>query len=429
MVESDKSLECETGKVRESDLDELAIFGGGPAFAEQLHVGRPNIGHRERLFERINKIIDTKWLSNMGPYEREFEQRLADTLGVKHCIAMCNATVALEIAIRALGMKQEVIVPSFTFIATAHALQWQQISPVFCDIDPRTHNIDPGRIEELITPRTTGIIGVHIWGRACDIKALSDIAVRNNLSLLFDAAHALGCSYQGKMIGAFGDAEVFSFHATKFFNTFEGGAVTTNNDELAAKIRLMKNFGFAGYDQVVYLGTNGKMSEISAVMGLTSLESVDEFIETNRRNYEHYQVGLAGVSGIRLLTFAAKEKYNYQYVVLELEEGTGITRDELIQVLHAENIIARRYFYPGCHRMEPYRSYYPQAGLMLPQTEQVASRVITLPTGTAVGGTEIAKISQIISRVVLDGPAIHQRLSTIRLEFPRTAPQPSGGRP
>jgi dTDP-4-amino-4,6-dideoxygalactose transaminase len=365
----------------------------------------------------------------MGPYEREFEQRLADMLGVKHCIAMCNATVALEIAIRALGMKQEVIVPSFTFIATAHALQWQQISPVFCDIDPQTHNIDPARIEELITPRTTGIIGVHIWGRACDIDALSDLAERHNLNLLFDAAHALGCSYGGKMIGGFGNAEVFSFHATKFFNTFEGGAVTTNDDELAAKIRLMKNFGFAGYDQVIYLGTNGKMSEISAVMGLTSLESVDEFIETNQRNYEAYQVGLAGVPGFRLLTFDAKEKYNYQYLVVELDEDTGITRDEVVQVLHAENIIARRYFYPGCHRMEPYRSYYPQAGLMLPQTERLAARVMTLPTGTSVGAPEITRICQIIKRVIQSGPEIHQRLSASGFDFPRTAAQTSGGRP
>lgn len=373
------------------------------------------------MLERFNDILDTKWLSNMGPYEREFERRLADMLGVKHCIAMCNATVALEIAIRALGMTGEVIVPSFTFIATAHALQWQQIAPVFCDIDPLTHNIDASRIEELITPRTTGIIGVHIWGRACDITALSEIAERHNLKLLFDAAHALGCSYQGQMIGGFGDAEVFSFHATKFFNTFEGGAVTTNNDELAAQIRLMKNFGFAGYDQVIYIGTNGKMSEISAIMGLTSLESVDEFIQTNRQNYEHYRKGLAGVDAVRLLDFDEREKYNYQYLVTEINERAGLSRDELVQVLHAENIIARRYFYPGCHRMEPYRSYYPQAGLLLPQTEQLTERVMTLPTGTAVGPAEISKICEVIKRVIASGPEIHKRLSQTKLEFPQTA--------
>ena len=415
----------QTSTEKVGSLDQLAIFGGTPAFTDQLHVGRPNIGQRTRLLERFNEILDTKWLSNMGPYEREFEKRVAEMLGVKHCIAMCNATVALEIAIRALGMTDEVIVPSFTFIATAHALQWQQIAPVFCDVDPLTHNIDPRRIEELITPRTTGIIGVHLWGRACDIDALSKIAEQHKLQLLFDAAHALGCSYKGQMIGGFGDAEVFSFHATKFFNTFEGGAVTTNNDELAAKIRLMKNFGFAGYDQVIYIGTNGKMSEISAVMGLTSLESVEQFIQTNRRNYEHYREGLAGVTGLRLLGFDETEKYNYQYLVTEIGEQAGLSRDEMVQVLHAENIIARRYFYPGCHRMEPYRSYYPQARLMLPQTEQLAERVMTLPTGTAVGPDEISQICEIIKRVISNGPEIHERLSRSKLEFPRTAKPPT----
>jgi dTDP-4-amino-4,6-dideoxygalactose transaminase len=406
-------------------LAQLAIFGGAPTFAEQLHVGRPNIGDRTRLLERFNDILDRKWLSNSGPYEREFEQRLAEMLGVKHCIAMCNATVALEIAIRALGMTGEVIVPSFTFIATAHALQWQEIVPVFCDIDPETHNIDPRRIEELITPRTSGIMGVHLWGRACDIDALNKIAETHKLKLLFDAAHALGCSYQGQMVGGFGDAEVFSFHATKFFNTFEGGAVTTNNDELAVKIRLMKNFGFAGYDEVIYLGTNGKMSEISAVMGMSSLESVDEFIQTNRENYQEYRKGLAGVPGVRLPGFDDSEKYNYQYVVTEISEETGLKRDELVQVLHAENVIARRYFYPGCHRMEPYRTRYPDAGLKLPQTEQLAARVMTLPTGTAVGPAEISKICEIIKRAVAHGPEIHERLSRSNLEFPRTAKPPA----
>src|SRR5690349_4944149 len=204
-------------------LSDLAIFGAPPVFEEPLHVGRPNIGDRERLLARINDMLDRRWLTNNGPFVQELEEKIAAFLGVKHCIAMCNATVGLEIAIRATGMTGEVIVPSFTFIATAHALQWQEITPVFCDIDPRTHNIDPQQVEKLITPRTTGIIGVHVWGRACDVAALEAIAARRRLTLLFDAAHAFGCSYRGRMIGGFGDAEVLSFHATKFFNSFEGG--------------------------------------------------------------------------------------------------------------------------------------------------------------------------------------------------------------
>ncbi len=396
-------------------VDDLAIFSGTPAFAEQLHVGRPNIGDRAHLLGLFNQILDTRQLSNMGPLEREFEQRVAELLGVKHCIAMCNATVALEIAIRALGLTGEVIVPSFTFIATAHALQWQQIVPVFCDVDPETHCLDPRSVEKMITPRTTGIVGVHLWGRACEIDTLTEIASRHRLKLLFDAAHAFACSYEGRMIGGFGDAEVFSFHATKFFNTFEGGAVSTNDDQLAAKIRLMKNFGFAGYDKVIYIGTNGKMSEISAAMGLTSLESLDDFVETNRGNYQQYRSKLAEVAGLRLLTFDENEKCNYQYIVVEIDETkTGVSRDELVQVLHAENIIARRYFYPGCHRMEPYRTCYPDAGRALPLTERLAERVLTLPTGTAVGETEISGICQIIRKTIARGPEVHERLSAQR---------------
>ena len=381
-------------KTQQSDL---AYYGGQPAFDSPLHVGRPNIGNRQRLAALIEDALDRRWLTNNGPYVQQFEAELAEYLGVKHCIVMCNATIALEIAMRALGLSGEVIMPSFTFVATAHALQWQEITPVFCDIDPHTHNLDPALIERSITPRTTGIVGVHVWGRACDTEALADIAQRHNLRLLFDAAHAFGCSHNGTKIGSFGDAEVFSFHATKFFNSFEGGAVTTSNDELAHKIRLMKNFGFAGSDTVIHVGTNGKMNEIAAAMGLVSLECVDEFIETNRRNYLEYQCKLHDIPGIQLIDYNAAESNNYQYVVLEVDKAlAGIDRDELVQILHAENVLARRYFYPGCHKMEPYRSYFPNAGLLLPETEKLTERVMTLPTGTAVDAGSIATICQII---------------------------------
>ena len=394
-----------------SDLSQLAVLGGTPLFAAPIHVGRPNIGNRDRLLARINEMLDRGWLSNNGPFVQEFERKTAEFLGVRHCIAMCNGTIALEIAIRATGMRGEVIVPSFTFIATAHALQWQKITPVFCDIDPRTHLIDPAQVQQMITPRTTGIVGVHVWGQPCDIEALSQIARRRNLTLMFDAAHAFGCSYRGRMIGNFGIAEVFSFHATKFFNTFEGGAIATNDDDLAAKIRLMKNFGFHGYDNVEYIGTNGKMSEVCAAMGLTGLESLDEFVEHNRRNYRQYRRELAGLPGIRMLAWNESERCNYQYVVAEIEEElTEISRDELVRTLHAENILARRYFYPGCHRMEPYRSFFPHAGLMLPATERVAQRLLVLPTGTTIGESEISGICAVIRLIAANGRALRQRL-------------------
>lgn len=397
----------------------LAILGGLPAFAEKLHVGRPNIGNRERLMERISDMLDRRWLSNSGPFVQELEQRIADMLGVKHCIAMCNATVALEITIRALGLTGEVIVPSFTFIATAHALQWQKITPVFCDIDPATHTIDPERVEELITPRTSGIIGVHIWGQPCHVEALTNIAQRRGLKLMFDAAHAFGCSHEGQMVGNFGEAEVFSFHATKFLNSFEGGAVVTNNDELAAKIRLMTNFGFAGYDSVVYIGTNGKMSEVSAAMGLTSLESLDEFIGINQRNYHCYAHDLCGIPGVTLFPTDEAEKRNFQYIVLQIDETqTGINRDQLLEVLHLENILARRYFYPGCHRMEPYRSHFPHAGLLLPETTKLAGRVLILPTGSAVNSEDIQRICQVLRLAVENAPAILDTLLSRAMQEP-----------
>ncbi len=392
-------------------LDDLAIFGGSSAFDEQLHVGRPNIGDRQRLLERINDSLDRKWLTNDGPYMQEFERRVAGQVGARHCIAVSSGTVGLEIAISAAALTGEVIVPSFTFIATAHALQWQKITPVFCDIDLRTHNLDTRRVEQTITPRTTGIIGVHLWGRPCDVEALAEIANRYNLKLLFDAAHAFGCSYGGQMIGNFGNAEVFSFHATKVLNTFEGGAIVTNDDELAAKARLMRNFGFADYDRVIHVGTNGKMNEVSAAMGLTSLESLEDFVAANRRNYEHYWQQLADIPGIDLISYDTNEKRSYQHVVLEVDEAiTEANRDDLQKILWAENVLARRYFYPGCHRMEPYRSYFPDASRLLPNTERLVARVLSLPTGTAVEPDEISEICQIIRLVASHGGEVKKRL-------------------
>lgn len=385
----------------------LALLGGVPTFQDVLHVGRPNIGSRDSLLSRINEMLDRRWLSNNGPFLLELEQKLCELMGVKHCIVMANATIALEIAARALDLRGEVILPSFTFVATAHALQWQEITPVFCDVDPRTHNIDPSKIENLITPRTTGIVGVHVWGRACDIETLTVIAKKHSLKLMFDAAHAFASTHHGQMIGGFGDAEVFSFHATKFFNTFEGGAITTNNDDLAQRIRNMRNFGFAGLDTVIDLGINGKMSEISAAMGLTSLESLDEFIAVNYRNYCAYQEGLAGIPGVELVRYDSREKNNYQYIVIEIDERIyGMSRDLLVKILHAENIRARRYFYPGVHQMEPYRSYFPNAKLVLPETEKLTQKALQLPTGTSIALSDTQVVCDMIRFVFEHSQAI-----------------------
>lgn len=394
---------------------DLAILGARPAFSEQLHVGRPNIGDRRMFMNLIEDMLDRRWLTNNGPYVARFEAEAAARLGVRHCIAMCNGTVALEIAIRALELSGEVIMPSFTFIATAHSLQWQEITPVFCDIDPATHTIDPDRVEALITPRTSGIIGVHLWGHPCDVERLQEIAARRRLKLMYDASHAFGCTTGGVKIGNFGQAEVFSFHATKFMNCLEGGAVATNDDALARKIRLMKNFGFSGYDNVIYIGTNGKMSEASAAMGLTNLASIDSFVAMNRRNFECYREGLAGLAGVRILPQVPGATTNFQYAVAEIDgRDSALTRDEVLTVLHAENVLARRYFWPGCHRMEPYRSFFPHASLLLPRTEEVASRVLVLPSGSTVGPDEIQTICGIIRGAMAQA-------GSVRLELHRKA--------
>lgn len=368
----------------------------------RLFVGRPNIGNRVAFLSRVGDIIDRRWLSNNGRYVQEFEKRIAEVLEVRYCVAMCNATVALEIATRAVGLRGEVIVPSFTFIATAHCLQWQEITPVFCDVDPKTHNLDPAQVERLITPRTTGILAVHLWGRACAVEALEEICARRGLQLLFDASHAFGCTHRGRSIGGFGRAEIFSFHATKFINTLEGGVVATNDAALAEKMRMMKNFGFTNYDQVDYLGTNGKMNEISAAMGLTNLESMEVFVAINRRNYEHYRNGLKGIDGVTLIIYPTEERCNYQYVVIEIDERRlGISRDAVVEQLHSQGILARRYFYPGCHRMEPYRSYFPNAALLLPETEKLSSRLICLPTGEAVEPEDVIRVCCAIRNAVV----------------------------
>jgi dTDP-4-amino-4,6-dideoxygalactose transaminase len=382
---------------------DLAINGAPPAFDTPLHVGRPNIGNREEFLQRVNQILDNEWLTNNGPMVQEFEQQVASRLGVKHCIAMCNGTIALEIAIRALGMKGEVIVPSWTFVATAHALYWQGITPVFADIDPTTHNLDPDAVRRMITPLTTGIIGVHLWGRAAPIAELQRIADEHKLRLLFDAAHAFGSTYRGQLIGRFGDCEVLSFHATKFFNCFEGGAVVTNNEHLAQTTRLMRNFGFHGYDNVIHPGTNGKMVEICAAMGLTNLDVTDQIVRENQSNHSAYKSALQGISGISLLDYDTAEKNSHHYIVLEVDESCPATRDEIVAALQAENILARKYFWPGAHMMQPYGALFPHAKLTLPNTEKIARRVIVLPNGNKMSKSDIQVIASVV-RIEVMGP-------------------------
>ncbi len=381
-------------------IDDLAIFGGNPLFDEPLHVGRPNVGDIDATLARFRDILESRWFTNFGPYVREFEQRICEFTGAKHCVSVCNATIGLEIAARAAGFRNEIIVPAFTFVATAHAMAWQGMTPVFCDIDPATHNIDPEQVESLITPNTGGICATHLWGQPCNTDALETIAKRHDLPLIFDAAHAFGSTYHGKHIGNFGEAEVFSFHATKVISTFEGGAIVTNNAELAEKARLMTNFGFAGRDNVIYLGTNGKMSEVSAVMGLSMLDALPSIVQRNRENHALYAEHLKDIPGIGLVTYQEAQTNMHHYVVTEVAADTfGLRRDELLAVLEAERIMARRYFFPGCDMMAPYHSHSaPDArGRNLGATRQTCDSVLVLPTGPLLSQAQVRRICSLIS--------------------------------
>ena len=369
-----------------------------PPRAERvLHVGAPNLGNRAVFDQLVNQIFERQWFTNGGIVVQEFESMLCAYLQVKHCIPVCNATVGLQLVCQALELTGEVIVPAFTFVATPHAIQWEGLTPVFADIDLDTHTVCPNSVMSLITERTSAIVGVHVWGNPCDSTRLEKIATAHELELFYDAAHAFACGQAGKMVGNFGRCEVFSFHATKFFNTFEGGAIATNDDELAAKIRLMKNFGFAGMDQVVHLGTNAKMTEICAAMGISMFACLEEILAHNRSNYLLYRNLLDDIPGIRLYSFDHLERTNWQYIVLEIDERVfGKSRDDVFDRLHQNRIRARRYFYPGCHQMEPYKTMLGDRKLVLPNTEQLCQRVLCLPTGSSIGPSEIAEICGVL---------------------------------
>ena len=360
-----------------------------------FHVGAPNLAPWGDFARLARGSFDRRWLTNRGPLVQQLEAALQRQLGVQHVILCANGTVALELAARAAGLSGEVILPSFTFVATAHALQWQGIRPVFADVDPLTYNLDPAAVEPLITPATSAIVGVHLYGRPCAIGPLQSLADRHGLPLLFDAAHAFGCADGGRPIGGHGLCEVFSFHATKVFNTGEGGAISTDDGALAERVRLLQNFGFAGEDRVVALGLNGKMGELNAALGLANLRHLPRFVAINRRNLALYRQGLAAEPGLRLIDFSAQSASNYHYAIVEVDgEGFGTGRDQLRDHLAAHGVLARRYFTPGCHRQQPYTSQ--GNGWSLPHTERLSGRLLALPNGMQLGAGDVRRICRLI---------------------------------
>ncbi|HKO38101.1 MAG TPA: DegT/DnrJ/EryC1/StrS family aminotransferase [Solirubrobacterales bacterium] len=390
-------------------VDELAIFGGSPTFAEPLHVGRPNVGDREAVLRAIGETLDERWLSNNGTKLLAFEAALERRLGGGlHCVATCNGTLALQIALRALGVSGEVVLPSFTFVATAHAVAWERMTPVFADVEPETLCMGPAEAEARIGAETGALLGVHLWGRCGDVEGLERLARESGVPLVFDAAHALGCSRDGRPLVGFGDAAILSFHATKVANSFEGGAIVTADSELAERAARMRNFGFVDEDEVVGLGTNAKMSEASAAMGLASLQALDEFLAANRRNHAAYAEVLEGIPGIELMPFASPRETNCHHVTVLVDPAAaGLDRDALRAVLVAENVLARRYFHPGCHRMPPHSD---RLSPDLPVTERALERCLSLPTGTALAPEQAGTIGRLISLAVSDPKAVRARL-------------------
>jgi dTDP-4-amino-4,6-dideoxy-D-glucose transaminase len=392
-------------------VQHLALFGGQAAFPDGRRVGKPVLGVRERFLERMNRVLDNEWLTNMGPMVREFEDRVAEVAGVRHCVSVCNGTAGLTLLAGDLALTgsrgDEVIIPTLTFPATAHAVSWLGLTPVFCDVDPVTGLIDPDLAESAITPRTRAIIAVHLWGQVCDVARLGKIAESNGLRLYFDAAPALGCSYRDTPVGGLGDAEVFSFHATKIANTFEGGAVVTDDDAFADRMRALRNFGFGADGAVHSLGTNAKLNEAAAAMGLTSLEVLDDTIRCNRANYEEYRRALAGIPGVAVVEFDERNRNNHHYMMVTVESQTaGLHRDLLLDLLRAENVAAQPYFSRAMHQLTPYlgRPTGP-----LPHAETLCERLLALPTGPQVDAGDIAVISDVIRTAVAHAPEVTAR--------------------
>ena len=388
----------------------FAIFGGTPHFDKPRHVNRPNAAPRAAYDAYFDRAWDNSWFSNDGPLLIEFEQRLQAYLGVAHCVVTCNATLALSLSLEALGLSGEVIVPSYTFISTANALKMAGLTPVFCDVRAQDMTLDPEACAALITPRTSAVIPTHVWGAACDTDALQTLCDAAEIVLLYDSAHAFGVEHQGQKIGGFGRAEIFSLHATKVLHAFEGGVVSTDDAELAEDLRLWRNFGFSGVDQVEVGGVNAKMSEAHAAMGLANLDVLDATIAANKRCHDAYATGLAGVAGLHLHRPGPGQVSNYHYVVAEVDSAQfGLSRDALVDVLFGENIWARRYFYPGGHRAPP---HLPQDGppAPLPVTEAICERVLVLPAGAAIALKDVEAICAVIRAIGENAPEIAARL-------------------
>ena len=345
-----------------------------------IYVTEPSLPPLDEFIPYLKKIWENKWLTNNGEFHKEFELRLAEYLGVKYVSLFTNGMIALQVGMQALRITGEVITTPFTFVATSHAVYWNNCTPVFCDIEPETFTMDPAKVEALITPRTTAILPVHVYGNPCRNEKLRQIADTYGLKLFYDAAHAFGVKENGGSICSWGDLSMLSFHATKVFNTFEGGALITNDEKMKGRIDFLKNFGFADEVTVVAPGSNGKMDEFRSAYGLLQLERVDGEIAKRKKVTERYREVLKDVPGIRLLHDLPGIHHNYAYFPILVDaEKYGMSRDALYDKLKQHNIYSRRYFYPLCSDFPTYRSLPSAAPANLPIATKVAQEVLCLP--------------------------------------------------
>jgi dTDP-4-amino-4,6-dideoxygalactose transaminase len=369
-------------------------------FDKPIYISRPLLPNLDEFTERLKEIWDSKWLANSGPQHVAFEKELSDKLKVPFTSLFNNGTIALIIACQSLRLSGEVITTPFTFPATVHTLIWNNIRPVFCDIDPITMNIDVSKLESLITPQTTAILGVHLFGQPCNVSQIQGIADRYGLKVLYDAAHVFGVELCGQGIGNFGDVSMISFHATKIFHTAEGGALMMKDKVLKERVDYLKNFGIKNEEEVVMPGINGKMSELHAALGLVNLKYVDEEVQKRKRLYEVYVQGLMGLEGIDFNVPEANVKSNYQYFVIRIDPVSfGKTRDEVHELFEQFNVFTRKYFYPLCSNYPCYRSLPSASPSLLPVANKVANQVLCLPLYGGLDTEDVTKICRILKAI------------------------------
>lgn len=365
-----------------------------------IYVTQPFMPPLAEFVPYLEKIWGSKWLTNAGQFHNELEKKLADYLGVEHLALFANGTIALVTALQALRITGEVITTPYSFAATAHSLLWNGLTPVFVDIDSRTCNLDPDRIEEAITPHTTAILPVHCYGNPCNVEKIQDIADLYGLKVIYDAAHAFKVDYKGASLLKHGDLSVLSFHATKVFTTFEGGAIVCPDAKTKQRIDYLKNFGFADEVTVVAPGINGKMNEVQAAFGLLQLKYVDEALERRREIDSRYREGLEGVKGISLLDFHSEATNNGSYFPLFVGKDFSLTRDELYERFRGENILVRRYFHPLLSSLPMYRGLSSAGSKNLPAAFTIGASVLCLPIHPELTKSEQGAVIEIIKGAV-----------------------------